>query len=68
MIDKPYEIWQLRRIAAAKAWEAYRSDTDPEKVPLAFYNAVDIVIKESYKNVDKMVQETIRQRLESLYS
>jgi hypothetical protein len=67
MADKPLDLWQLERIAAAKAWEDYRKVNDPKEVPPAFYKAVSVVIKESYLNVDKMILTMISQRLEELF-
>jgi hypothetical protein len=66
MIDKPLSIAELRKVAAKKAWEIYTGDTDPVDIPMSFYYAVDICIKESYDNVDKMITEGIRKRLDDL--
>lgn len=67
MITDPLDISDLRRVAAKKAWDAYRKDSDPVGVPMSFYYAVDLVIKESYENIDKMVKSAIRQKLDQLY-
>lgn len=66
MINKPLDLWQLRELAATKAWEAYRTDSDSEKVPSSFSHAVDIVIREAYINIDRMITESVRNRLENL--
>lgn len=66
-MDKPLDLWQLREVAATKAWEVYRADSDPEQVPLKFSCAVDVIIRETYINVDKMITESVRNRLENLY-
>jgi hypothetical protein len=67
MDDKPLTINELRRVAAAKAWNACRSDNDPIQVPENFYYIVDLIIKECYVNLDKMILCVIKQRLDSLY-
>lgn len=65
--DRPLDLLQLRMILARKAWNQYKGDSDPYEVPSAFYSVTDLIIKESYNNVEKMIAETIKQRLNSLY-
>jgi hypothetical protein len=68
MIDKPLDIPDLRRAVARKAWDVYRGPSDPVDIPPSFYYAIDIVIKESYNNVDKMIADNIRRRLDGLFN
>ena len=66
-MNKPLDIYDLREFAARKAWDIYRSTSDPLNIPESFYHAVEVVIRESYNNVDSMLKESIRLKLDSLY-
>jgi hypothetical protein len=65
-MDKPLHIPELREKVARKMWEVCRSSNDPLEPPLATYVMAEVAIKEIYGNVDKILLETIRNRLEGL--
>lgn len=65
MSNEPLDRYTLGRVAARKAWEAFGGEG---LAPASFHRAVEMVIEETYQNVDKMIEKTIRQRLEALYN
>lgn len=56
----------LKKIIAHKAWDMWSKTSEPSPVPPQFYDIADMAIQEVYNNVDKMITEAIRQRLENL--
>lgn len=69
MIEEPLTMTELRAVAARKAWDAfhmYQGQDPASAIPPEFYLATELIIKESYKNVDKMVSQAVRSRLENL--
>ena len=57
---------ELKIKVAEEMWKVSRSPGDPIEPPLAIYAMAEVAIKEVYSNVDKMLLETIRDRLEGL--
>jgi hypothetical protein len=47
-------------------WDACRSKFDSVDPPPILYKMADIAIKETYTNFDKLLMETIKDRLEGL--
>lgn len=69
MIDEPLDFWQLRELATRKAWKEFAGDNvSGGFIPEGFHKAVDVVIRETYGNLDKMIGKTIKLRLEHLYN
>lgn len=65
-MNRPLYPNELKIKIAEKMWSVSRSTGDPVEPPLAIYAMAEIAIKEVYANVDKMLLETIRSRLEDL--
>jgi hypothetical protein len=65
-MDKPLQPYELRIKVAEQMWRTSRSPGDPIEPPLAIYAMAEAAIKEVYLNVDKMLLETIKDRLEGL--
>lgn len=57
---------ELKIKVAEEMWKICRSTGDPIEPPLAIYAMAEVAIKEVYINVDKMLLETIKDRLEGL--
>jgi len=66
LTDKPLSVNMLRAIIARKAWDLYKKQEIPTEVPSEFYAIAEMAIMETYANVDKMLTDTIRNRLEKL--
>ena len=65
-MDKPLQPFELKTKVAKQMWLTSRSPKDPIEPPLAIYAMAEVAIKEVYLNVDKMLLETIKTRLEGL--
>lgn len=65
-MDRPLYPGELKIKVAQEMWRTCRSKGDPIEPPLAIYAMAEIAIKEVYANVDKMLLETIKDRLEGL--
>jgi len=66
MMEKPLHPYELKIKVAEEMWKVCRSKNDPIEPPLAIYAMAEVAIKEVYLNVDKMVLETVKSRLEGL--
>jgi hypothetical protein len=64
--EHPISISMLRKVIAHQAWDIWSKTENPSPVPDEFYQIADMAIKEVYDNVDKMITDTIRNRLEKL--
>jgi hypothetical protein len=64
--DLPLSFFMLRKIIAHKAWDIWTASKDPSAVPPRFYDIADMAIKEVHDNVDKMITDVIREKLENL--
>ena len=64
--ERPVSNAILRKIIAHKAWDIWTQADRPSSAPDQFYSIADMAIQEVYDNVDKMITESIRQRLENL--
>jgi hypothetical protein len=62
----PLEYSELRKIVATKAWSIWCPSRPLPAVPAEFYNIADVAIREVQSNVDKMITETVKGRLETL--
>ncbi len=65
-MEKPLHPSELKIRVAEQMWKECRSKGDPIEPPLAIYAMAEIAIKEIYVNVDKMLLNMIRDRLEEL--
>lgn len=65
-MDRPLYPNELRSKVAEEMWKACRSNNDPIEPPPALYAMAEVAIREIHINVDKMLLETIRNRLEGL--
>lgn len=65
-MDRPLYPGELKIKVAEEMWKTYRSPGDPIEPPLAIYAMAEVAIKEIYSNVDKLLLEIIRDRLEGL--
>ena len=65
-MNKPLYPRELKIKVAEEMWKTSRSPGDPIEPPLAIYAMAEVAIKEVYSNVDKMLLETIKDRLEGL--
>lgn len=65
-MDKPLHPHELRTKVAEEMWKACRSHADPIEPPPPVYAMAEVAIKVIYINVDKMLMETIKNRLEGL--
>lgn len=66
MNNKPLERSELRRQIASKAWGIWCPTRPLPAIPAEFYNIADVAIMEVHSNVDKMIAETIKTKLETL--
>lgn len=66
MNSKPLEYSELRKVIAYKAWSIWCPSRPMPPVPAEFYNIADVAIREVQSNVDKMISETVKTRLEAL--
>ena len=62
----PLEYSELRKIVAHKAWSIWCPSRPMPPVPAEFYNIADVAIREVQSNIDKMITETVKGRLEAL--
>jgi len=66
MTSEPASYSELRKTIAYKAWLVWCPSRPVPPVPAEFYNIADVAIREVQANVDKMVSELIKTRLEKL--
>jgi hypothetical protein len=66
MQTKPLEFSELRKIIAHKSWSIWSPSRPLPPVPPEFYNIAEVAIREVQANIDKMIAETIKKRLETL--
>lgn len=66
MNSKPLEYSELRKTIAYKAWLIWCPSRPVPPVPAEFYNIADVAIREVQSNIDKMITETVKSRLEKL--
>jgi len=66
MEGRPLYFSELRREIAEKAWEIWNPTRPLPRIPTEFYQIAEMAISEVHVNVDKMISETIKQRLEKL--
>lgn len=66
METKPLEYSELRKVIAHKAWSIWCPSRPMPSVPAEFYNIADVAIREVQSNIDKMITETVKTRLEKL--
>lgn len=65
-MDRPLYPSELRNKIAEEMWNVSRSDNDPIDPPPVVYAMAEIAMREVHINVDKMLLETIKHRLEGL--
>ena len=65
-MDKPLHMRELRQKVAERMWGVCRSGHDPISPPPVIYAMTEAAIDEIYRNVDKMLMQTIKDRLEGL--
>jgi len=65
-MDRPLYPSELKIKIAEEMWKVCRVAGDPVEPPLAIYAMAEVAIREAYSNVDKLLLETIRSRLEGL--
>jgi hypothetical protein len=66
MNSRPLEYSELRKVIAQKAWSIWCPSRPLPSVPAEFYNIAEVAIKEVQSNVDKMITEAVKSRLENL--
>lgn len=64
--SSPLSAFELRTLIAERAWRIYSEGESVQSIPLSFYRIADMAIVEVHKNVDRMLVETIKGRLENL--
>jgi hypothetical protein len=64
--NKPMSYSDLRMNIAKEAWSIWCPTRPLPAIPAEFFNIADYAIKTIHQNFDKMVSETIKQRLEKL--
>lgn len=64
--DAPLERRELRNKIATYVWPLFFPDRASEVPDEKFYLLVDIIIGRTYNNVDLMIAEQVRNRLEDL--
>lgn len=62
----PLEYSELRKMIAYKAWSIWCPSRPMPSVPAEFYNIADLAIREVQSNIDKMITEAVKSRLEKL--
>lgn len=65
-MSDPMSYSDLRMDIAKTAWSLWCPTRPLPAVPPEFYNIADYAIKTVHGNVDKMISETIKGRLEKL--
>jgi hypothetical protein len=65
-MSNPVGYSDLRRDIARTAWSIWCPTRPLPAVPPEFYNIADYAIRSVHENVDKMISETIKGRLEKL--
>jgi hypothetical protein len=65
-MDKPLHMRELRQKVAERMWSVCRSELDPVEPPPVIYAMTETAINEIYMNIDKMLMQTIKDRLERL--
>ncbi len=63
---EPVSYSELRKTIAYKAWQLWCPSRPVPPVPSEFYNIADVAIREVQSNVDKMITQTVKAKLESL--
>lgn len=66
MSYKPISYSILRELIAKQAWEIWSEKSPAPPTPIEFYQISEMAIREVQLNVDKMVAEIIKSRLETL--
>lgn len=66
MSSEPATYSELRKTIAYKAWLEWCPSRPVPPVPAEFYNIADVAIREVQGNVDKMISELVKVRLEKL--
>lgn len=64
-MDQPLTALELRTLIAEKAWRIYSGES-ANNMPIDFYRIAEMAIVEVHTNVDKMLGQQIRDRLEKL--
>lgn len=67
-MNQPLTALELRTRIAEKAWRIYSDGESCESMPLDFYRIAEMAIVEVHSNVDRMLMQTIKERLEGLVS
>lgn len=63
---EPASYSELRRTIAYNAWLIWCPSRPVPPVPAEFYTIADFAIREVQSNVDKMISQTIKSKLEDL--
>jgi hypothetical protein len=63
---EPASYSELRKTIAYKAWLIWCPSRPVPPVPPEFYNIAEVAIREVQLNVDKMISQTVKSRLENL--
>lgn len=64
-MDQPLTALELRTRIAEKAWRIYSGES-VDDMPIDFYRIAEMAIVEVHANVDRMLGQQIRNRLEKL--
>ncbi|MGA1710384.1 MAG: hypothetical protein ACO4CS_03865 [bacterium] len=63
---EPLDYSDLRRLIARKAWEIWCPTRPLPAIPAEFYNIADMSIIAIHQNVDRIIGQMIKSRLETL--
>lgn len=64
-MDQPLTALELRTRIAEKAWRIHSGES-ADDMPIDFYRIAEMAIVEVHSNVDRMLGQQIRNRLEKL--